>query len=194
VLSGTYPDPGFASEPVLESDYDANTVLAANADNTPLALTMGASTVLARLAAGNIKAASVAEMQTLLGIASSGGGYRRASSDQAGVGGTWNQFTGDATDYDTGGVVTAGRVSFTAPVNGVYLVTGVAQADANCIFGIFKNATEQMRTNNNNTYANLTTILALNATDTAGFRFFGAVNIIRTNFVPYSSMELLHAT
>ncbi len=67
VLSGTYPNPGFASDPVLEADYDANTVLAANADNTPLALTMGASTILARLAAGNIVAATVAEIQALLG-------------------------------------------------------------------------------------------------------------------------------
>lgn len=50
--------------------FDANTVLAANVDDTPLAVTMGASTILARLAAGNIKAATPAELKTLLAIAS----------------------------------------------------------------------------------------------------------------------------
>lgn len=54
---------------VQESLYDANSVLAATTDNTPAAITMGASTILARLAAGNIKAASVAEIKTLLAIA-----------------------------------------------------------------------------------------------------------------------------
>lgn len=54
---------------VPKSLFDANTVLAANSDDTPAAVTMGASTILARLAAGNIKAASVAEIMTLLGAA-----------------------------------------------------------------------------------------------------------------------------
>lgn len=61
---------GGAAGAVLESDYNANTILAADTDDTPAALTMGASTILARLAAGNIKAASVAEILTLLGTAS----------------------------------------------------------------------------------------------------------------------------
>lgn len=56
---------------VTKALYDANTVLAANSDNTPAALTMGASTILARLAAGNIKAATPAEIKTLLAIAES---------------------------------------------------------------------------------------------------------------------------
>lgn len=53
---------------VLKSLFDANTILAATSDNTPAAVTMGASTFLARLAAGNIKAASVAEILTLLDV------------------------------------------------------------------------------------------------------------------------------
>ncbi len=53
------------SQAVLKSLYDANTVLAANSDDTPAALTMGASTVLARLAAGNIKAATIQEILAL---------------------------------------------------------------------------------------------------------------------------------
>jgi hypothetical protein len=55
------------SEAVLKSLYDAQTVLAAVTDNTPAAVTMAASTILARLASGDIKAASVAEILTLLG-------------------------------------------------------------------------------------------------------------------------------
>lgn len=74
-LGGTYPDPTLSVAKQAEIDgkvpkslYDANTVLAANSDDTPAAVAMGASTILARLAAGNIKAASVAEIKTLLGL------------------------------------------------------------------------------------------------------------------------------
>lgn len=49
--------------------YDANSVLAATADDTPMAVAMGASTILARLAAGGIKAATVTEIAALLSSA-----------------------------------------------------------------------------------------------------------------------------
>ena len=55
------------ADAVLKSLYDAQTVLAAVTDNTPAAVTMAASTILARLASGDIKAATVAEILTLLG-------------------------------------------------------------------------------------------------------------------------------
>ncbi len=61
---------GAAGAYVPKALFNANTILAADSDNTPAALTMGASTILARLASGNIKAASVAEMLTLLSVAS----------------------------------------------------------------------------------------------------------------------------
>jgi hypothetical protein len=47
---------------------DANSVLYAVTDDTPAALAMGASTILARLAAGNIVAATPAELRTLLAL------------------------------------------------------------------------------------------------------------------------------
>jgi uncharacterized protein with NRDE domain len=50
----------------------AYTVLAANTDQTPAAITMGASTFLARLAAGGIVAATVAQVKTLLGLPEGG--------------------------------------------------------------------------------------------------------------------------
>lgn len=52
---------------VAKALFDANTILAANADDTPLALTVPASTFVGRKAAGNIAAMSVAEVKTLLG-------------------------------------------------------------------------------------------------------------------------------
>lgn len=54
---------------LLESTYDANSILKADSDNTPVALTMGASTILARLATGGIVAATVAQIKTLLAYA-----------------------------------------------------------------------------------------------------------------------------
>jgi hypothetical protein len=45
-----------AAGAVMESDYDANTVLAADSDNTPAPVTMAEQTVLGRLTGGNIAA------------------------------------------------------------------------------------------------------------------------------------------
>lgn len=65
----TTHDYKLANDVVLKALYDAHTVLIATSDNTPLALTMGASTVLARLAAGNIVAATPDQLTTLLALA-----------------------------------------------------------------------------------------------------------------------------
>lgn len=54
------------SAAVPKTLYDANTVLVANADDTPIALTMGPLTILMRGASGNIKAATPAELQVVL--------------------------------------------------------------------------------------------------------------------------------
>ena len=53
----TISNPGVAA-----SLYDANSILAATADNTPVALTVGASTVVGRKASGNIVALTAAEL------------------------------------------------------------------------------------------------------------------------------------
>lgn len=52
----------------LYNEFDANTILKADADNTPIKLTVAASTFLGRKAAGNIAAMTVAEAKTLLAI------------------------------------------------------------------------------------------------------------------------------
>lgn len=69
---------------VAKSLYDANTVLAADTDNTPAPVTMGASTILARLAAGNIKAASVAEILALLDVPTNALAVLQALADAKG--------------------------------------------------------------------------------------------------------------
>ena len=57
-----------AAGAVMENDYDANTVLAATSDNTPAAITIAASTLLGRLATGNIAALTVSQVQSLLNV------------------------------------------------------------------------------------------------------------------------------
>lgn len=53
---------------IAKSLFDANTLLIADSDDTPLALSMGPSTILARLAAGGIVAATPAQLRTLLSL------------------------------------------------------------------------------------------------------------------------------
>ena len=53
---------------VAKSAYDANTILAADTDNTPTALTVAASRVLGRKATGGIAALTGAEVQALLDL------------------------------------------------------------------------------------------------------------------------------
>jgi len=57
-------------EVVMHKLFDANSILAATADDTPAALSVGASTFVGRKAAGNISAISVADALTLLGVTS----------------------------------------------------------------------------------------------------------------------------
>ena len=57
-----------AAGAVMEADYNANTVLAANSDDTPAPVTVAEQTVVGRITSGNIKALSVAELQTLANV------------------------------------------------------------------------------------------------------------------------------
>jgi hypothetical protein len=56
-----------AAGAVMESDYDANTILKADADNTPEALTVAASRIVGRKATGDIEALTLAEVVALGG-------------------------------------------------------------------------------------------------------------------------------
>ncbi len=52
-------------------DYDANTILQATADNTPVAITIAEQRLLGRITGGNITALTAAEIRTLLVLAES---------------------------------------------------------------------------------------------------------------------------
>lgn len=57
-----------AAGAVMEADYDANTILAANSDNTPAALTIAESRIVGRASGGNIDDLTAAQVKTILGI------------------------------------------------------------------------------------------------------------------------------
>jgi len=54
---------------VMESDYNAHTILRAIANNTPLALTVGEQTLVGRITGGNITALTPAQIRTLINVA-----------------------------------------------------------------------------------------------------------------------------
>jgi len=53
---------------VMESDYNANTVLAATSDNTPVTLTVGEQTLVGRITSGNIVALTPTQIRTLINV------------------------------------------------------------------------------------------------------------------------------
>ena len=53
---------------VTKALYDANTILAANSDNTPAALTVGEQTLVGRITAGNITALTPTQIRTLINV------------------------------------------------------------------------------------------------------------------------------
>ena len=53
---------------VMESDFNAHTILAATADNTPAALTVAEQTVIGRITGGNIAALSAIQLRTLANV------------------------------------------------------------------------------------------------------------------------------
>lgn len=55
-----------ATDYVAKALFDANTILAANADNTPAALTVAVQTIVGRITAGNIDALTAAEAMGIL--------------------------------------------------------------------------------------------------------------------------------
>jgi hypothetical protein len=61
-----------AAGAVMNSDYDANTILAATADNTPVALTVAASRIVGRKATGDIAAMTAAETAAVLHAGNTG--------------------------------------------------------------------------------------------------------------------------
>jgi hypothetical protein len=69
-LAATWSKLAYEGDVMLNTVADANSVLYAVSDDTPAALAMAASTMVARLASGNVVAATVAEILTLLSVES----------------------------------------------------------------------------------------------------------------------------
>lgn len=59
---------GIASGAVLSTLYDANTILAANSDDTPAALTVAEQTIVGRITGGNIAALTATQIRTLINV------------------------------------------------------------------------------------------------------------------------------
>jgi len=53
---------------VMHDLFDANTILAANTDNTPIAVTVAEQRLVGRITAGNITALTATEIRTLLNV------------------------------------------------------------------------------------------------------------------------------
>ncbi len=93
---------------VLKSLYDAQTILAATADDTPVALTVAEQRIVGRITGGNIAALTAAQIRTLLGLAT----YEKttitiptpAAADDFTIG----TFAQAMTLYDVSSVIVAG--------------------------------------------------------------------------------------
>jgi hypothetical protein len=57
-----------AAGAVMEADYNANTILAATSDDTPVALTVAEQTLVGRITSGNIDALTATEVRTLINV------------------------------------------------------------------------------------------------------------------------------
>lgn len=69
-MAVTWKQLAFTDDSVLKALFDANTILAANTDNTPAAVTISEQQVVGRLTGGNIKGLSTAEVTGLVTDAS----------------------------------------------------------------------------------------------------------------------------
>jgi hypothetical protein len=67
-VSGTNTGDQDLSGYVAKATYDANTILAATADDTPAAVTVAEQTLVGRITAGNIAALSATQVRTLLNV------------------------------------------------------------------------------------------------------------------------------
>jgi len=69
-----------AAGAVMETDFNANTILAADSDDTPAAVTVAEDRILGRITGGNITALTAAQVNTLLGV--SGGQFTLVETKQ----------------------------------------------------------------------------------------------------------------
>jgi hypothetical protein len=107
-MAVTWKKLAYEDDVILKTLADANSVLYAVSDNTPAALAMAASTVVARLAAGNVVAATPTEIRTLINVED--GADATDATNVAAAGAVME------TDYSAKGAIVAGTGAGTAGV------------------------------------------------------------------------------
>ena len=65
----TWKQLAYADDIVTKALFDANTILAADTDDTPAALTVAEQTLVGRITSGNITDLSASEVRTLINVA-----------------------------------------------------------------------------------------------------------------------------
>jgi hypothetical protein len=123
-MPATWKKLAYEDDVILKTLADANSVLYATTDNIPAALAMGASTILARLASGDIKACSVAEINALLGVS---GNHNLFSTTHADTTGAASPVDGDMI---IGNATPAwSKVAISVPAAGLMNIFGVVNAE-----------------------------------------------------------------
>jgi hypothetical protein len=122
-----------AAGAVMESDYDAQTVLIAIIDDTPVPVTIGASTFVGRKAAGNAGAMSASEARTVLNVedgatADQTGAEIVSAIDTALGSSVWQG--GDATTNLAIGIITGTTVQITSDTGTDATIPAATATDA----------------------------------------------------------------
>lgn len=69
-MAATWKKLAYEADCVLKSLFDAQSIIAAVSDNTPVAVTVGEQTIVGRKTGGNIAALSAAEVLAIIGVES----------------------------------------------------------------------------------------------------------------------------
>jgi hypothetical protein len=85
-MAVTWKKLAYVDDVVLKSLFDAYSILAADTDNIPAALTVGASTIVGRKATGGIVALSASEARTILNVADGATANAKASGAELDTG------------------------------------------------------------------------------------------------------------
>jgi len=144
---------------VHKADYDANTILAATTDDTPIAVTITEQTLLGRITGGVITALSVSQIKTLLGLGGAAvlnvgtttGTVAAGDDSRFGTGGsgiTWTEVTGTTVTLaaDTGYIannaaLVTGTLPSTCAVGKVIAIVGKGAG----LWKIAQNANQYIR-------------------------------------------------
>lgn len=84
-MAVTWDKLAYEDDVVLKSLFDANTILAADTDNTPAAVTVEEQTLVGRITSGNITALTATQVRTLLNVEDGADATDATNVDSAGA-------------------------------------------------------------------------------------------------------------